>query len=300
LPKDFPKEKLDYIENILDRDWSIFRIIPEKIKIVLLEICKEDYSANSPLFQEKVGIEKLCDSDFLKRSCLMKESTWEYFMSSIKNMNRFHSHHINLDMLKELFNSDSMKIHIFKNKGAFFRARICNGECFSKDQMGPPPVTFVTAGRVNAEGIRCLYLSSDVITTLHEIRARDLDDVSVAEFIPKYDLKVVDLSNLDNISPFSAGSFGCGWFAINMAILKKINKEIAKPLRRQDSVLDYLPAQYISDFIKSLGFDGICYKSTLNLTGRNYAIFDYKKFTCQNVNLYHVNSLDYNISPRID
>ena len=75
--------------------------------------------------------------------------------------------------------------------------------------------------------------------------------------------------------------------------MKKISREIAKPLRRQDSELDYLPSQYIADYIKSLGYDGICYRSTLNKSGVNYAIFHNKKFECIEVSLVHVNSVEY-------
>ena len=299
LPPDFPSDNLANIETILATDWSIFNLSEDKIKKVLIEICKGIYPSDSLLFREKVGIEKLCDSNFLKRNCIMKESTWECFMSSIKNLNRFHSNHVNLDLLKELFNSPSMQQIIPKGENGYYRARIGNETGFSKNEMGPPPSKLATAGRANSEGIRCLYLASDINTTLHEIRARDIDYVSVGEFMSNKELKIVDLSNLDKISPFSAGTFGCEWFAINMNILKKISSEIAKPLRRQDSELDYLPAQYIADFVKSLGYDGICYRSTLNMAGLNYAIFDYKKFNCINVELYHINSLTYRTVPAI-
>ncbi len=299
LPADFPKDCLNTIEDILMTDWSIFNLPNDKIKLVLKEICKDTYPNNSLLFTEKVGIEKLCDHDFLKSNCLMKESTWERFMSSIKSINRFHSNHINLDLLTKLFNSPSMQITIAKNERHFYRGRICSEQGLKKQEMGPPPLEFVTAGRANSAGIRCLYLASDVTTTLHEIRARDLDYVAVASFLPTKELKIIDLSNLEKISPFSMGAFGAEWFAINMPILKKISNEIAKPLRRQDSELDYLPAQYISDFVKGLGFDGICYRSTLNISGLNYAMFNYKKLVCKDIELYHIDSLIYNTIPSL-
>lgn len=297
LPLDFPKDSLKNIEQILAEDWSIFHIPIGQIKNVLVEICKSIYPEDALLYREKVGIEKLCDSEFLKRNCLVRESTWERFMSSIKNLNRFHSNHINLELLKELFNSPSLQLIIPKKHGGYYRARISGETVLPKTEMGPPPSKLATAGRANSQGIRCLYLASDVTTTLHEIRARDLDYVSVAEFVTNKELKIIDLSNLDKISPFSAGLFGCEWFAINMNILKKMSNEIAKPLRRQDSELDYLPAQYIADFIKSLGYDGICYRSTLNIQGLNYAIFDHKKLDCDKVTLYHITSLTYQTIP---
>ncbi len=299
LPSDFPKNCLNFIENILMTDWSIFHLPNDKIKLVLQEICKDTYPKDSLLFTEKVGVEKLYNYDFLRNNCLMKESTWERFMSSIKSINRFHSNHINLDLLAELFNSPGMQITITKNEKYFYRGRICNEQGLEKQKMGPPPLEFATAGRANSKGIQCLYLASDITTTLHEIRARDLDYVAVARFSPAKELKIIDLANLEKISPFSMGAFDTEWFAINMPILKKISNEIAKPLRRQDSELDYLPAQYISDFVKSLGFDGICYRSTLNISGLNYAIFNYKKLVCMNVKLYHIDSLIYNTIPAL-
>lgn len=299
LPNDFPKDNLDKIEKILVENWSIFNTTENETRAIIMEICKNIYPYDSLIFNEKVGMEKLCDSEFLKRNSLVKESTWERFMSSIKNINRFHSKHINLELLEELFKSPSMQLHIKKEDKLLYRARICEDKVLSKDQMGPPLAKIATAGRANSAGISCLYLASDITTTLHEIRARDLDYVSVATFVVDKDLKIVDLSNLDKISPLSVGSFDFEWFAINMTILKKISNEIAKPLRRQDSELDYLPAQYISDFVKSLGFDGICYRSTLNNEGLNYAFFDHKKFKCIDVQLYHISSLVYITNPLI-
>ena len=299
LPNDFPIENLDYIEDILYEDWTIFNTSKENIKLLIIEICKDIYISDSLIFTEKVGMEKLCDSEFLRRNSLLRESSWGKFMSSIKNINRFHSNHINLELLNEFFCSPQMQRTIQKDSAILFRARITDENGNKKEEMGPPPAKHATAGRANSAGISCLYLANDIVTTFHEIRARDLDYISIASFRPNKDLEIVDLSNLDNISPFSQGSFDYEWFAINMSILKKISIEIAKPLRRQDSELDYLPAQYISDFVKSLGFDGICYMSTLNKDGLNYAFFEHKKFRCVNVRLFHVKSLTYETIPQI-
>lgn len=298
MPNDFPTENLNYIEHVLFEEWTIFNTSKENIKRIIIEICKDTYAQKPLLFTEKVGIEKLCDSEFLKRNSLLRESSWKKFMSSIKNINRFHSYHINLELLNDFFCSRQMQRTVLKDTNSFYRARISGEYGMKKEEMGPPPAKLATAGRANSDGISCLYLANDMMTTLHEIRSRDLDYVAVASFKPNKDLKIVDLANLDNISPFTQGSFDYEWFAINMSILKKISSELAKPLRRQDSELDYLPAQYISDFVKSLGLDGICYKSTLNKNGINYAIFDYKKLKCDKVELYHIESLIYKIESK--
>lgn len=294
LPKDFPKEHLSPLQNALNDNWTIFKVEPMDILKIIKAICKESYPENSDIYDQEVGIKELCDSSFLRKKCLMKEFTWEQFKSSIKNINRFHSSHINLELLKDLFESEGMNAPYKAGELVLYRGRIANEKGFKKDEMGPPPIQKVTAGRANSAGIVCLYLTSDIDTTFHEIRARDFDYIAVGEFVLKQKIKIVDLSNLDNISPFSSEKFDKVWFAINIKILKKINDEIAKPLRRQDSDLDYLPTQYIADFVKSLGYDGIKYRSTLNPEGVNYAIFDNRKFKCQKVDLYYIKAMTFN------
>ncbi|MFA9465003.1 MAG: RES family NAD+ phosphorylase [Velocimicrobium sp.] len=207
LPKDFPIENLNYIEDVLCEEWTIFNASKENIKRIIMETCKDIYVQDSLLFTEKVGMEKLCDSEFLRRNSLLRESSWEKFMSSIKNINRFHSNHINVELLNELFCSPQMQRTVQKDSDSLFRARISDENGIKKEEMGPPPAKQATAGRANSAGISCLYLANDIVTTFHEIRARDLDYISVASFKPNKELKIVDLSNLDNISPFSQGSF---------------------------------------------------------------------------------------------
>ena len=87
----------------------------------------------------------------------------------------------------------------------------------------------------------------------------------------------------------------------NLIFLKKcldkwvhfIGNEIAKPMRRFDKTLDYVPTQYICDYIKHLGYDGIKYKSTLSNGGTNYAIFKEKKFECVQVKVVHIGNIQY-------
>ena len=62
-------------------------------------------------------------------------------------------------------------------------------------------------------------------------------------------------------------------YAINIEHLKRIAEEISKPIRNHNT-LDYIPTQYISDYIKSKGYDGIEYVSVMSDAGKNLAIFN--------------------------
>lgn len=96
---------------------------------------------------------------------------------------------------------------------------------------------------------------------------------------------------VDQISHF--GGIDNTVHAVNKRHLRKISNEIAKPLRRHDKPLDYLPTQYISDFIKSREFAGIEYKSTMKKGGFNLAIFDESLFKCETVEVYDIKELRY-------
>lgn len=87
--------------------------------------------------------------------------------------------------------------------------------------------------------------------------------------------------------------------AINKQYLEKLNTEMSKSLRRSDSTLDYVPTQYIVDFIKSIEhngeqeYDGIEYNSTTNPGGYNLAIFNPNLFECVSVSVYDIEKLQY-------
>lgn len=283
------------IENKLSQDWRIFsnNLTAGDIRQIVLAVCRDQYTGKELIFHDSVGLAVLSDVQFLRDHCLTGEETWAKFSSDLKHELRFHKH-LNLNVLQQLFESETL--HLKLNQGEkLYRSRISsNGKMYPKDQMGAPPADKASEGRVNSKGIPCLYLANSMQTTLHEIRARDFDEVTVATFTPIKTVTLIDLRKLNHLSPFAAG-IGLDWFAVNVEILLQISRDIAKPMRRNDSVLDYLPSQYIADFIKSLGYDGICFFSTLNGLehGVNYAFFDERKFRCTNVKLVRVKNLEF-------
>jgi hypothetical protein len=57
-----------------------------------------------------------------------------------------------------------------------------------------------------------------------------------------------------------------------MAYLVMLGEEISKPITPREAELEYLPSQYLCEFMKSLGYEGIVYNSSLS-DGDNYALF---------------------------
>lgn len=295
LPEDYPKEERDFLRNDLHERWNIFNLEKEKIGPLIKNICTQKYLEDPDLFDEPVGILSLHKEDYIKNS-ILKNNTWEDFVKGIKYHNRFHTDYFNLDIF-ELFLKFSQKSYS-KNE-IFYRARISNSDGLEVKEMGAPPMHLASDGRVNASGISCLYVSDDRETTIREIRAGAHDFVTIGKFKLLEDITIVDLMNLHQISPFKTiDIIDFSQHAVNRRHLEKIGREIAKPLRRQDSALDYLPTQYISDFIKSRGFQGIEYTSTLHEGGRNMAVFNQELLKCTEVSVVKIKEVNYSHVPQ--
>jgi hypothetical protein len=289
LPDDYPYENRNLLKDELCGRWSIFNIDSELAYRAIIEICHERYQEHPEIFNLPIGILELNQKEYLEEYSMLKDFEWEDFVEKIKTKNRFHTDYFNEKVF--LYFCDNIRKK-YKAGELFYRARICSNESgFTTDMMGAPPADKATAGRANSVGISCLYLADKEITAINEIRAGIYDYVAVGKFVLNEDIEVVDLTMVDQISPFQG--IDNTIHAVNKKHLQKISVDIAKPLRRYDSLLDYLPTQYISDFIKSKNFAGIEYKSTMNKSGYNLAIFNEKLFECTAVDVYDIRELKY-------
>lgn len=299
LPDDYPQEDADLLANVLLKDWEIFGdITPGDVISILKELAPTVYADIPSLFDSPVGILERMDIEYLREHSILKAQEWTDFVETIKHKNRFHANLINTELLREYCIQIPKSISMGKQR--FYRARIArNPEGFSRGEMGAPPKEKSTEGRANSTGISRLYLTYDKETTLHEIRAAEYDYVTIATFKQQEDIRVVDLKRISQISPFGP-DVDCTALAINRKHLQRINQEMSKTMRRGDSTLDYLPTQYICDFIMSIldedgspMFDGIEYKSAMRSSGANLAIFYPEKFKCTYHRTYEITALTY-------
>lgn len=181
----------------------------------------------------------------------------------------------------------SSQIEVPKGQ-ALYRARLHHnsGEPpFEADKMFCPPAATSTAGRANPSGIPYLYLSDNPNTVLYEIRAAYLDEVSIGTFEvkPSVTQPVLISDFTESSTIFHPSKIGD---KIKATLLKqKISADLSKPMRRYDSELEYIPTQFICEFIKIYtGVKGIKFRSSLDVTGNNFVIFDQDLLTCTQVN----------------
>ncbi|MFI3297437.1 MAG: RES family NAD+ phosphorylase [bacterium] len=220
---------------------------------------------------------------------------WDKLKNNIRKEWRFVT---NTEKLQD-YEWDSLfsKPEIIDTNKLLYRARIHqeeNQDAYPIDEMYTPPTEKTSAGRANPLGIPYLYLSESPDTTLYETRALFLDDISIGTFKIKNEkqVKIVDLT--DELSNYESP-----FVSEDMKILTKskmltriISKDLAKPLRRYDSEIEYIHTQFICEYVRYVsGANGIKFNSSLHTDGINYVIFNPELFECIKVEKRHITSV---------
>ena len=169
-------------------------------------------------------------------------------------------------------NGDAAFQHIVSKDTILYRARIISPEdCktengiafdekgrlqgFNKVNSAEAPLGKPGPGRNNIGGVSYLYLASNVGTACAEVRPTNHDLISVARFISRRDLRLIN-------------------FAEDVTIPKEVSDDIQVSLPEFFTLLmnsfrvqvysnrEYATTQEITDYVRKAGFDGIEYRSS--------------------------------------
>ena len=163
--------------------------------------------------------------------------------------------------------------------------------------MNAPPKHLASHGRANPAGIPYLYLGSIPETATAEIRPHTGELACVANFtIPE--IRAVDLRNPRKlVSPFILSDASqIGQLRADLPFLERLGEELTRPVLPQRAAIDYIPSQYLCEFIKKKGFDGVIYRSSVS-DGINLALFDPAKAVGGAVALYNVVKVSVEVQP---
>ncbi len=158
----------------------------------------------------------------------------------------------------------------------WYRARVQqDGNLFPIDKMGAPPAAMASHGRANPAGIPYLYLGSAQDTAVAEIRPHTGEVACVADFKLDEGLLLVDLRNPRKLmSPFLFGDEDqIAALRNDIPFIERLGQELTTPVLPQRAAIEYVPSQYLCEFIKKIGYDGVVYSSSVS-TGMNLALFD--------------------------
>lgn len=179
------------------------------------------------------------------------------------------------------------------NEVSLYRARVhhkSGQKPYDKIEMKCPAKEFARAGRANSHGIPLLYLSDNSKTILYEVRASYLDELTVGEFRlnQEQSIKIVDFTeDTPLFQPERVNE------TIKAKLLREmISQDLSKPMRRYDSEIEYIPTQFICEFIKVFtGAEGIRFQSSLHPIGKNLVIFDQNLIDCVNTELIKIKNI---------
>lgn len=222
-------------------------------------------------------------------------TNWETLKDELRYKNRyFLDEELNQDRLGELLDyliSDPLPEE-------WFRARIMSDEVpYELSKMGAPPKGIASYGRANPSGIPYLYVASCPQTALAEIRPNTGDLATVAKFRIPADAKIVDLRNPKKlVSPLILGDANdIAKLRLDIPFLAKLGDELTRPVLPRSAAIDYVPSQFLCEFIKKRGFSGVLYSSSLS-GGVNLALFDVGSVTGIEVSTYKVIKVSVEIS----
>lgn len=299
-----PRELADYFELLLtiypqvddgkslvewlSADWSLFHnpnVSNAQAQILLGEIFDD-----GEIVRGQFGLSESCRTDSLER--------WRALTDELKYANRYFP--------DSAIDTERLEVHlsnlILRNgekPDIWYRSRIeKDGQAIPIDKMGAPPAKLASSGRANPIGIPYLYLGSTVETAICEVRAQPGEIVCVAGFVLDDDLKIVDLrAPRTLVSPFLEEDEGSiALLRGDIDFLEILGKELATPIVPDGAAINYIPSQFLCEFIKKCGFDGVAYGSSMS-SGMNVALFLPDAAKGQSVAEYEVASLSLKYRP---
>ncbi|MGV0129961.1 RES family NAD+ phosphorylase [Burkholderia gladioli] len=213
---------------------------------------------------------------------------WETLRDELLYKNRyFLDEALDTDRLRELLS------HLLADQlpEIWYRARIMTSEVpYPIEEMGAPPKQYATHGRANPVGIPYLYLGSLPETATAEVRPHTGEIACVAEFRAPQPLTAVDLRDPRKlVSPFVlADANAIGQLRADIPFLERLGEELTRPVLPRSAAIDYIPSQYLCEFIKKSGYDGVVFRSSVS-NGMNLALFNPKKAEAVSVSRYSIN-----------
>lgn len=198
----------------------------------------------------------------------------ERLVKELKTENRFVLSQSSEKFLRLLLSYATNHKVVTLKKGEFlFRARVNDRyeqDCvLSLDQMGAPPAHLTGNGRLNPRGISYLYLASSELTALSEVRPWVGCKATVAQFLLTENCELITISTTHFKKPLEAEEYKGQEFTWNYLA----DWLFRMPFDPRDDIA-YIPSQYVAERIKSLGYKGIIYNSSVDPKGYNVTLFD--------------------------
>lgn len=262
-----PEQTGKPLATILSEDWRLF-----------------DHPAMDEAHANELLAEILDDGEIVRQSFAPVDlpvaetpQRWEDLRDEMMHRNRwFLDDPLDLDRLGELLDQLLTPADEFSGiTDQWYRARLlADNRPLHLENMGAPPSHLAGHGRANPAGIRYLYLGSTEKTAVAEVRPHTGEMACVAAFkVPP--IRALDLREArKSVSPFILENRE-QMLALRagLPLLERLGEELTKPVQPRSAAFEYIPSQYLCEFIKKQGYQGVIYRSSVS-DGVNLALFD--------------------------
>jgi hypothetical protein len=268
--------------SFIQGDWEVFSRATSQIYL-FEDLCKihgidyEDYYIENPDFN-------------------YYNFVWHDYKDTVKHKNRFIN---SLPVeIENLLSSLDNRYKCLSKENMLYRARIGRQDDliatpYPPSEMGMPPANKSRAGRANPDGIPYLYLAGSKETAIAEVRPWSGCLVTIAT------IRLLESLNTINFSVFSHKSL-MDYLAMDnvdealseLQFFNYLSLEMSKPVSPNDSYLEYIPTQYLTEYIKNEGYDGIIYDSSLS-PGQNLVLFEQNNIEITSTELFRIGQIKY-------
>ena len=204
----------------------------------------------------------------------------ENFIKEITYQNRNPAESEANDVLDLLKDDKSNPIEIVQSGVQLYRCRKLRQDVeihgidpfngLSEQDSFIPPVEKTFSARANYRFIPYLYVATSGETAIREVRPSLMNRVNVATIEVRDHLKLLDLTLKH--APVRRIKDAKRNLLVNLSEL------FSKPVDNTDEPEEYIPTQFIAEYVKKQGYDGIKYKSSLGESkGDNIVVFSYDK-----------------------
>lgn len=273
---------------LLSEDWRLF-----------------DHPAMDEAHAKELLADILDDGEIVRRTfapidLLINETPqrWDHLRDEMMHQNRwFIDEPVDLERLAELLEQlIAPKESFTEITEVWHSARLLSdNKPFELNQMSAPPAHLAGHGRANPAGIRYLYLGSTASTAVAEVRPHTGEMACVATFhVPE--ILAVDLRDpRQSASPFILGNAEqIAALRSGLPLLERLGEELTKPVQPSSAAFEYIPSQYLCEFIKKQGYQGVLYRSSVS-DGVNLALFSPEIATPMKTSIAHVDRVTVDI-----
>lgn len=281
-----------------DGDTIYFNEIWDELNIVI-----NDTNLSNHIFEYLNNTSLYCRKNEFNSKEEDLKNLWDHFKDIVKYKARFVFHF--KDTFSDLFLSDPIdilnqvqdaiiKFNLFKDlplNTKLYRCRQHDSNTIIKDckDLASAPLIYAkTNGRMNPAGISMFYASENKDLTIKEVV--EFSDnkkpyYSTGIFSTKETLKLIDLTNIPNYPSIFDKSMN-DYIEI-ILFLKSFIEDITKPYHHDESIIEYIPTQIITEYIRfnpKLNVQGIIYPSSKNNILSNIVLFYNHEESKKNLN----------------